>query len=1148
MVGRLLLLTFVSSFLLISCSEPTPPDPTSEEYREAVSAFYLSLAAIESDQAVFAAEKMNGITESYPREPAAWANIGVFSMRRGNFELAAEQLSKAESLAPDNADIQFLFGILESRRGNIQAAIDHLQKAHEISPENSRITYTLISELERQDAGENADQIRNLLNELRSQNPQNLAVLLEMTRLAPKMDDASLLERSLDQLAEQSESWPEEIKNEFDDLREEILSQPIENLTFEIAYLRNNLNKLSGFEADFDQIELPPNQVGFLLTEFLWLPEPSTLNEAPDTGITFTQEPLDVAEGDWNLAFHLTLAEDTIPDVMTLGPNTAAFQDGPSFSVSLAENGIHRSAIETFDYNYDFLNDLAFAGSQGLRLYEQMEGKQFNDITPQVGLPPSIINDSYSGVWKADLDLDGDLDLVLAREEESPRVLRNNGDGTFSIAELFGEVQNPVDFAWGDIDADGDADAVFLASNGELVVYRNQRMGEFERVDDLPELPAVHSIRITDLDSDSYLDIAALTDQAVVRVYASPESPEFDTETVAELNSPVAGSSYKKLFVQDFDNNGGLDLIISTDSGSQLWLSDAKLDFALHSSSLPGNLVSTTDMNGNNRLDLIGMAGGTPMQVINNAGEMDYNGRMISPRASGTVGDQRINSFGIGGEIEIRSGLLYHKQLIDAPVVHFGLGTYDEAEMLRILWPNGSVQAEFAELGYGSKIFNEQLLKGSCPWIFTHNGEEMEFVTDFLWRTALGLRINAQGEGSVVHSIDWVKIEGDQLKPKDGYYDVRITAELWETHFFDHVSMMVVDHPKDTEVMANERFYLPAPEQKLYPMSTLNPVQKAIDQDRTDVTDLIRKKDARYVDTFDLTAYQGLAKEHYLEVDLGEQQFNKQKPVYLVADGWVYPTDSSINVAISQGSHQPPHGIHLQVPDGNGGWKTVKDDIGFPAGKSKTVLINLSDLSIEDIPQKVRLSTNMEIYWDRISWSEGKPDADIKTQKLQPEVAELRYRGFSELHRKSRFAPEIPDYQNIASTTPQWIDLVGYYTRFGEVGELVQEIDDRYVIMNAGDELVFKFKAPAPPPEGWERDFILIGDGWVKDGDYNTGHSKTVIPLPYHGMEDYSENPGKLEHDPVYQKHKEDWARFHTRYITPELLRTALRFENKGKQ
>ena len=58
---------------------------------------------------------------------------------------------------------------------------------------------------------------------------------------------------------------------------------------------------------------------------------------------------------------------------------------------------------------------------------------------------------------------------------------------------------------------------------------------------------------------------------------------------------------------------------------------------------------------------------------------------------------------------------------------------------------------------------------------------------------------------------DWVKVRGDQLVPRDGAYDLRITAELWETHFFDLVSLLVVDHPAGTEVFVDERFAVPPP-------------------------------------------------------------------------------------------------------------------------------------------------------------------------------------------------------------------------------------------------------------------------------------------------------------------------------------------------
>ena len=49
----------------------------------------------------------------------------------------------------------------------------------------------------------------------------------------------------------------------------------------------------------------------------------------------------------------------------------------------------------------------------------------------------------------------------------------------------------------------------------------------------------------------------------------------------------------------------------------------------------------------------------------------------------------------------------------------------------------------------------------------------------------------------------------------------------------------------------------------------------------------------------------------------------------------------------------------------------------------------------------------------------------------------------------------------------------GYYTRFGDVRELLKGIDDRYVIMNAGDEMSLRFAEQPPPPAGWVRDFVI---------------------------------------------------------------------------
>ena len=73
------------------------------------------------------------------------------------------------------------------------------------------------------------------------------------------------------------------------------------------------------------------------------------------------------------------------------------------------------------------------------------------------------------------------------------------------------------------------------------------------------------------------------------------------------------------------------------------------------------------------------------------------------------------------------------------------------------------------------------------------------------------------------------------------------------------------------------------------------------------------------------------------------------------------------------------------------------------------------------------------------------------------------------------------------------------------------------------------------------RDYVIAGDGWIKDGDYNTVGSRTVQPLPYHAKTEYNQAPGKLESEWVYRQHPDDWQNYHTRYVTAQPIDLALR-------
>jgi tetratricopeptide (TPR) repeat protein len=1132
----------------IGCRREALPESSSPEYTAALRAFYVGLSALQVGDDVRAEAKLKETTQLAPDEPAAWANLGLLYLRQREFDRAAENLERARQLAPDNNQIYVLLGLLESNRGRYGEAIAALRRAVELNPKDLKALYALASEIEREAAEAGEAETTRLLEKILEAAPDNLAVQLDLARLSAKRGDASVLRRMVERLAEKAPSWPTEVQEQFKALQVAASSENVRAAAPRVQFLRNVLVRIPEYRQSLAAVKLPAEVVGEPLVRPIRLETPPSQPAPPDENLSFTTEPLPEAnEGQWTSASAVSLTGEGPPALVLQSSAALKIGNGPALKFAESKGAAATPArMVAFDFDYDFKSDILLVNGGGLRLYKQEAGGVFADVTARTALPAQVLNAAYNGAWAVDIEADGDLDLVLAVSGREPLVLQNNGDGTFREARVFAGAAPLRDFAWADIDGDGDTDAALLGEQGQLRVFSNERGGQFrERAVPSQSADNVAAISAADVNRDGTLDLLLVkSDGAVERLSDKLEGSEWDGSELARwTNVPgrlEAGSVH--LFACDLDNNGGLDLLASSEThgATRVWLSDAEGGFKPLASPLDAGLDSVVDLNNDGRLDLIGRAGGRPARFLNK-GTKAYHWQVVRTRAQNATGDQRINSFGIGGEIEIRAGLLVQKQPITSPMLHFGLGQQTGTDVARIIWPNGVLQAEF-ELKGDQVALAEQRLKGSCPWVFAYDGKQVRFVTDTLWRSPLGLKINAQDTAGVMMTEEWVKIRGDQLAPREGFYDVRITAELWESHFFDHVSLMVFDHPAETEVNVDERFAVPPPALKVYPTSRPRAFAVALDDGGNDVSTVVGETDGRYLDNFGRGRYQGITREHFVEVELPENA-PRDSPLWLVASGWIHPTDSSINVAVSQGEQPKPQGLSLEVADGSGGWTTALPALGFPAGKNKTVLLELTNVFRGGAPRRLRLRTNLEIYWDKLAWAAGLPQTELRTKRIMPGAAELRFRGYSAVSQADQSSPELPDYNRLAGTVPRWRDLVGYHTRFGDVGELLREVDDRYVIMNAGDEMLFRFPAEPPPPAGWVRDFVLVCDGWEKDGDYNTTFSKTVLPLPTHENADYSKQSPRLEDDTVYRRHPQDWQDYHTRYVTPRSLFEALRLK-----
>ncbi len=764
-----------SVLLLSGCSSSGLPKPATKAYLDEVTAFYVGLAALQVGDDVRADSTLERATQLAEGEPAGWANWGLLALRQGNFDVAAQRLGRAQKLAPENDQILYSLGVLESKRGNPSQAIVELHKAVQINPHNVRAVYLLAQEVERQGDANGEAEFQQLLERILAEQPGNPAVLLEVGRVAAKRGEAQTLHSVVAQLSARAATWPPEVQQQWIALQAAAAGPDPRAAAVRIAFLRNSLMRMPDFRQSLGVIQPTAGNEAPPFNHFLLLPSP-TFSPAPaDTAINFQVAPAtnpgsdQEAEGNsWSWIGAISLSGAGFPVVAVANSRTVRLATGATFPFPGGSAPLQPESILPVDFNYDFKMDLVLAGESGVRFLRQESPTSFTDVTAQTKLPPAVLNAGYTGGWAIDVEADGDMDILLGAQQGPPLVLRNNGDGSFTEMHPFAGISGLRGFAWVDLDADGNPDAAMIDGSGRLHFFHNQRAGAFHELA-LPEnLPPVKAVTVADVASGGTLALVALEETGAL-VAITRSDPE-GWKVVGLGNAPRLDREVR-LHAADLDNNGAIDLLITPvaldagDSpGALLWLGNGAQKFTpLSKPAGPARVFDLADVNGDGRLDLLGLSAGGQAQQALNHGSKDYRWQVLRPRARQATGDQRINSFGIGGEMELRAGLLVQKQPITSPQLHFGLGEQGITDVVRILWPNGMENAEFA-LKADQEVLTEQRLKGSCPFLFAWNGKQIAFVKDAVpWGSAIGLQIDSVGSPKIAATEEWYKIGRDQL-------------------------------------------------------------------------------------------------------------------------------------------------------------------------------------------------------------------------------------------------------------------------------------------------------------------------------------------------------------------------------------------------
>ncbi len=847
------------------------------------------------------------------------------------------------------------------------------------------------------------------------------------------------------------------------------------------------------------------------------------------------------------------------------------------------DSKVHGVGCTAGDYDNDGWTDIAVSRNEGVLLFHNEKNGTFKEVSSDANVGANNLN---LGLTFIDYDHDGDLDLLVTRSGDKVEwgdMFRNNGNGTFmNVTEQLGFESLGSSGGQGAIGTDYNNDRAVdilvpglgIAPDLPPIILENPREGKFlsKKLWSSPMPGPVSGAAVLDFDHDGWMDVAFThsgTNGRSVTLWRNEHGKKF---SAVELPAVQWIRAYG-IAAFDYDDDGWVDLVAvgeSRDGKGEVKLfrnlgpdgfKDVTADVGLDKIQLKDpRAITTGDYDGDGATDLLITQNHGPAVLLRNEGGNQNHWLRLSLKG---LAD---NKSAIGTKVEVFSGGNRQKFEIagsngylgqNSTDIVVGLGDSKDADVVRMLWPTGVLQDEIHVAGDKQQNILEIDRRGSsCPTLFVWNGERYEFVADMLGAGVVGHWVGP-GQRDLPRPVEFIKLDRSMIQKKSarassqtsaligttaspevqgprskaGLLSFRFMEPLEEAVYLDQVRLLAIDHPADVEVYPNEYFASnpPYPPFKVVLSRAARPPAGAWDEHGHNVLpDLLAH---RYFGDFALTQFAGFAKPHTLTLDLGEPY--RGGPLWLLLHGEIeYFTANSMYAASQAGMEAVSP--YVEAMDAQGKWKRLIDDMGFPAGGPRTMTADLTG-KLPPGTQKIRITTNLQIYWDNILVDRtnqvAPPSRRLSGGRLARRAesaakacehseycltpvplvrADLEFHGYP--YKIEGTPPGNVQYiYEKASATGPYTRPSGTYTRYGDVLPLLTATDDKLAVFGSGDEVQLNFDPASLPalPKGWVRDYFFAANGYEKDMDFYAAEGRYVAPLPFLSMGEYPYPPRK---------------------------------------